>query len=328
MDLWWYRLGPSAEPEESFQPVTAGIGIRHAVLSPDGTRLAYSRGRQVANLWRVPILEDRPAVWADAHQLTFEEAFIERVDVSPDGESLVVQSDRSGDMDLWMLPRDGGEWMQVTSEPAPDSYPRWSPDGRNIAFYSNRTGNREIWVTPVSGGPARQLTDGKGKLQSAFATWSPDGREIAFSSPVEASINVMPSDGGNVRQMTATTHPAWPASSDWSPDGEWLVFVSDSRLWRVPAAGGNHEALTEPLIDVGRGGTPRWSMDGKRIFFAEGRNLWAVSPEDGTMQAMTELVGRQGTVSNTCMATDGEFLYFAWREDLGDIWVMGVVTEE
>ncbi len=41
---------------------------------------------------------------------------------------------------------------------------------------------------------------------------------------------------------------------------------------------------------------------------------------------MTDLVGRQGQVSKP--ATDGRFLFFFWRENLGDIWVMDVVTEE
>ena len=185
------------------QPVTVGIGMRRAVFSPDGTKLAYSRGRRVANLWRVPIFEDRPATWADAQQLTFDEAYIERVDLSPDAERLLVQSDRSGNMDLWVLPRDGGEWMQVTSEPTPDWYPRWSPNGQDIAFFSYRTGNREIWVMPVSGGPAHQLTDGQAtNTESWLPAWSPDGREIAFSSSPAASIYVMPSDGGKARQVT------------------------------------------------------------------------------------------------------------------------------
>ena len=329
MDLWSLPAGPNAEPEDSPQPVTVAIGIRHAVFSPDGTRLAYSRGRKVANLWRVPILDDRPATWADVQQLTFEEAYIERVDVSPDGERLLVQSDRSGNMDLWMLPRDGGEWMQVTSEPAPDWYPRWSPDGQNILFFSNRTGNREIWVMPVSGGPARQLTDGKAtNIESWLPAWSPNGREIVFSSSLEHSIYVMPSDGGEGRQVTK--RPERDFFPVWSPDGEWLVFMqSGSRLWRVPAAGGN----PEPLTEEGWYGTPRWSRDGKRVFFTGGhpgarRNLWAVSPEDGKVRAVAELVGRQGGVGFFCLATDGEYLYFAWQEDLGDIWVMDVVTDE
>ena len=94
----------------------------------------------------------------------------------------------------------------------------------------------------------------------------------------------------------------------------------------MPAAGGNPEPLTEAR------NVPRWSKDGERVFFAGRpetmRNLWAVSPEDGTVQAMTDLVGRPGRVSATCLATDGRFLFFAWREDLGDIWVMDVVTDE
>jgi len=261
MDLWLQRMGPDAESKDRPQPVTVGIGMRHAVFSPDGTKLAYSRGRNVANLWRVPILEDRPATWADAQQLTLDEAFIECVDVSPNGERLLVNSDRSGNMDLWMLPRDGGELTQLTIEPTPDWYPRWSPDGENIVFFSYRTGNREIWVMPISGGPARKLTEGHATItESWLPAWSPDGREIAFSAP--ASIYVMPSDGGKARQVTR--RPESDIYPDWSPNGEWLVFASEGRLWRVPAAGGN----PEPLTEAGWGRAPRWSRDGKRVFFA------------------------------------------------------------
>ena len=42
----------------------------------DGTKLAYSRGGLVSNLWRVPIFSDRPAKWEDAEQLTFDEACV------------------------------------------------------------------------------------------------------------------------------------------------------------------------------------------------------------------------------------------------------------
>ena len=112
MDLWLQGMGPDAEPEDSPQPVTVGIGMRHAVFSPDGTKLAYSRGREVANLWRVPILEDRPATWADAEQLTFDEALIEVVDVSPDGQRLLISSDRSGNPDVWIMDTESGEQIQ------------------------------------------------------------------------------------------------------------------------------------------------------------------------------------------------------------------------
>ncbi len=41
-----------------------------------------------------------------------------------------------------------------------------------------------------------------------------------------------------------------------------------------------------------------------------------------------DLTGRPGEVGGLSLDTDGEFLYFTWQEDLGDIWVMDVVTDE
>ena len=96
--------------------LTAGIGMRTAVFSPDGSKLAYSQGRLVANLWRVPILWERPATWADAEQLTFDQAFIEFIDVSPDGTHVLFDSDRAGNKDVWTMPATGGG---ASSEPMP-----------------------------------------------------------------------------------------------------------------------------------------------------------------------------------------------------------------
>ena len=123
MDLWRQSMRPDGTPEGDPQSVTAGIGMRRAAFSPDGTKLAYSRGRQVANLWRVPILGDRPATWLDAEQLTFDQAYIEAADVSRDGEHLVFSSDRNGHFDIWMLPAGGREMTQVTSDPTPGDVP-------------------------------------------------------------------------------------------------------------------------------------------------------------------------------------------------------------
>ena len=328
MDLWQQRLGPEGEPQGDPWPVTVAVGMRHAVFSPDGTKLAYSQGRRVANIWKVPILEDRLATWADAEQVTFDEAFAEHFDISPDGDRLLFSSDRSGNMDLWMMPVDGGEMIQMTTDPTPDWAPRWSPDGTEIAFHALRSGNREIWVMPVSGGPARQLTDSESNgTQSFIPDWSPDGREIAFTvnRDIKADIYVISAEDGDARRLT--THPEDNWLVDWSPDGEWIVFFSGGALWRVPAAGGDAEALTSSSA-----GYPRWSRDGNHIFYIERYertgNLWALALEDGSERALTDLAGRRGRVGIHGLATDGRYLYFRWQEDFGDIWVMDVVTED
>ncbi len=319
MDLWQQRIGEDGKPEGEAEPVTVGLGIRSAVFSSDSAKLAYSRGRPVANVWRVPIRTDRAATWGDAKQITFDNALVEMFDVSPDGKRLAISSDRAGNQDLWILPSEGGQMSQLTTDPTPDWAPEWSPDGKEIAFYSYRTGNRDIWVMPSGGGPARQLTSHSALEVSP--TWSPEGREIAFTSRRSGNrdIWIMGAEGGEPRQVTV--HAADESIVDWSPDAKWLVFISESRLFRIPAAGGEREQLGERLL--GSFGA-QLSPDGTVLYYL-GRddNLWALSLEDGSEYPMTDLAGQRGTLGWS-VATDGHYFYFTWSEETGDLWVMDV----
>ena len=326
MDLWEQRIGSNLEPAGVPRPATVGLGIgQGAAFSPDGTRLAYSRGRLVANLFRVPMVAGRRSTWEDALQLTFDEAFVEHVSVSPDGRSLALSSDRSGNMDLWMLPTGGGEMEQLTTEPVGDWDARWSPDGQEIAFHSYRSGNRDIWVMPVSGGPARQIT--QDASSDVLPRWSPDGREIVFSSNRNGSPDVwtIPASGGEPRQLT--NHPDAVFATSWTPDGGSLILSSltDYRLWRVPTKGGELEPIAE--------GPAGWTVVvGEEIYFpgAGRRNtdIWALSLDDGKERRVTDFSDRSGSIGLVGLATDGTYLYFTWEENLGDIWVMDVVTDE
>ena len=67
MDLWRQPVADDGTPEGPAQQITTGQGLRHAEFSSDETKLAYSKGRRVANIWRVPILADRPATWGERY---------------------------------------------------------------------------------------------------------------------------------------------------------------------------------------------------------------------------------------------------------------------
>jgi Tol biopolymer transport system component len=308
-DIWLTQVG-------SGQPVNR---IGHAVFSPDGKRLAYSRGRRVGNLWKLPILPDRPATWSDARQLTFDEAHIEFVDLAPDRKRLLLSSDRSGSPDLWVLPVEGGEMQQLTTDRTPDWMGAWSPNGAEIGFHAYRSGNRDIWVMPAGGGPARQVT--RDEASDCFSAWSPDGREIAFwsSRTGNPDIWVVTASGGEERQITS--EPATDAWPSWSPDGKRLVFASDpsggTRLWWVPPGRGYAEPLTR-----GRGWFSRWSPEGKRIYYTGGADLWSVSAQGGDERAVTDLSGKRGSLGSIALATDGESVFVTWQDDIGDLWVM------
>jgi len=322
MDLWQQAVMDDGRPMGEPLAVTAGLDMRSAAFSPDGTTLAYSRGGRVSNVWRVPIRQDRPATWADARRVTSERTYIEFVDVSPDGQHLAVSSDRRGNQDLWVLPATGGDMTPLTTDPTPDWNPRWSPDGREIAFYAYRTGNRDIWVMPSRGGPARQVT--VHAANDSFPSWSPVDGEIAYQSQREGetAVWIVAATGGEPRRV------ATGGSVDWSPDGQWLAFMRQGRLFRVQKDGGEPVPLStgahQPNI-------PRVSRDGRSIYYSvitgppEHHGLWRLSLADGSISRLTRLEGQRGRLGYY-FAADARYLHFTWYEDDSDIWVMDVVA--
>ena len=322
-DFWQQAVTEDGRPDGAPKSVTTGIGLRNAALAPDGSKLAYSRGGRVANVWRVPIREDREATWNDAEQVTFDQAFIEFVELH--GERRFVSSDRMGNQDLWELATEGSAMRQLTTEPTPDWSPRVSPDGGSLLFYSYRSGNRDLWVMPLTGGPAQQLTSHE--ATDMLPTWSPDGEQIAFVSERSGNqdIWVISRDGGEPRQLVADL--ASDSFPRWSPDGEWVGFVSmrtdSSGVWRVPGGGGDAERLADDATLLA------WSPDGRAIYIARPDALWEVSLDAGRERRLMELTGKRGALSVFGSAAfDGHYLYFVWREDQGDIWVMDVVRND
>ena len=325
-DLWRQRIAEDGQAVGDAEQVTTAVEVRRATFSADGTRIAFAKGRWVSNVWRVPIFDDRAATWADAEQVTFDQAFIEFVDVSPDGRRLLFSSDRAGNQDLWTMVI-GEDTVRLTSDPAPEWAPRWSPDGQTVSFYSSRSGDREMWVMPASGGPGRRLTHAPG-LDAGWS-WSPDGRTIAFRSERTGNSEVwtVGSDGRGERQLT--DHPAGDYCPVFSPDGRWLAFASTRggalETWRMPAAGGTPERVSRL-----RGAAPNWSPDGTRLYVAAADptpRLWSVSIADRKERVVADLGGRRGALSLGPPATDGKSLFFPWRNDVGDIWVMDVAPD-
>jgi WD40-like Beta Propeller Repeat len=180
------------------EPLAAGRQVTGMVWSPDGTRIAY-----------VEQLDGDISDGGDLHVVdvatgsaelvtTFRAPFITVLDWSPDGSSLVLGFDRSGEggrmvvdlfdlstRELTPLLRGWGETVSV----------RYSPNGSQIAFYSDS--RQCICVAAPDGTDVREVLKFSGaEPDSARLAWSPDGTRLVWDERFGGHINLLDVSSG------------------------------------------------------------------------------------------------------------------------------------
>ena len=330
-DLWTLDLD-GIEPDgdgELPQPesLTTGIGLGYPALAPDGRSLIYSQLEETSNIWTFT-LGDQAAELDDAKPLTRENHLIEFVHPSSDGEWLVFDSNRSGNVDLWLMPRRGGPPERLTHDPTHDFCPRFSPNDREIAFYSLRSGNRDLWVLSRDDGSVRSLAPHPSR--DWMPQWSPDGRWIFYESSRSGNRDLwrVPADGaGEPEQLTFhAEQDTYPVPS---PDGRYLAFAS-SRTGSAEVHVLDLE--TREVRRLSNRGTFSvllpfsWSEDGSEIY-AQAReaalrapNLWAFRVADGSARPRTDFRSARLQIFESLTVRRGE-VFFPVRERHGDLWI-------
>jgi tricorn protease len=98
---------------------------------------------------------------------------------SPDGNWIAFTGQYDGNIDVFVIPADGGEPKRLTWHPAADIAVAWTPDGKKVLFHSGREAYADfdrLYTVPVEGGPAEVLPMWRGE----DAWFSPDGSRIAY----------------------------------------------------------------------------------------------------------------------------------------------------
>ena len=163
---------------------------------------------------------------------------------SPDGSQLAFRrrGDAEGPSQLWLLPSDGGEAVQLTDIPGGVSDYAWAPDGSTIYCLSDVDPSRD----EEDDGPDRPRTREVRELYYRGDTigWRGDIRTHVFRVAVAGGSSEQLTDGDFNHRSLAV-----------SPDGERLAFVSDrsprrylrapwgGELCVMPAAGGRVRRL-------------------------------------------------------------------------------------
>jgi Tol biopolymer transport system component/DNA-binding winged helix-turn-helix (wHTH) protein len=205
-------------------------------VARDG-RLAYVRGREDVNIWRIDLSAPEPGTTARRVLAST------RIDMTPQyapaGGRIAFASNRSGSQEIWVANSDGANPVRVTrSNGALTGAPAWCADGRRLAFDSRVSGTAAVYVVDAAGGAPRVLETDRGNL--ALPAWSSDCRWIVASDGRNALFKI-PSDGGPARPFT--TQQAYYAQVI----GERVIFnVKTSPhivLWSKTIDGANERAL-------------------------------------------------------------------------------------
>ncbi len=133
---------------------------------------------------------------------------------SPSGSSLAFLSQVDEKAQIFAMPIDGGEAMQISEAPMGVGSYSWRPDGGAFAYLSkeepvkregqerhNRSFEADVnylltetprahhlWLVPADGGESRRLTSGEWSVAAGLTagsagapSWSPDGQSLVFA---------------------------------------------------------------------------------------------------------------------------------------------------
>ncbi|HET9479152.1 MAG TPA: hypothetical protein VFO72_07410, partial [Pyrinomonadaceae bacterium] len=204
---------------------------------------------------------------------------------SPDGKWIAFSSDRTGNLDVFLIPAGGGQAKQLTHHSAADTVLGWSADSHSVLFSSSRGEDfaPQLYLVSTEGGmPWRAGTD-----MGVQASYSPDGQKLAYNQKsqvywrkyyrgaMQSDIMVMDVAAKKFTQLTDFDGlDSWPL---WGRDGH-IYFVSDregrglTNIYRVSENGGKAERVT-----TFKSGDVRWpaiSADGRVIMFEHDFGIW------------------------------------------------------
>ncbi|MGB9505276.1 MAG: PDZ domain-containing protein [Candidatus Acidiferrum sp.] len=98
---------------------------------------------------------------------------------SPDGQWIAFTGHYDGNVDVYVMPVDGGTPKRLTWHPAQDGALGWTPDGKRVLFVSTRESYADFtkfYTVPAEGGVAEALP-----MWRAFeGSYSPDGTRMAY----------------------------------------------------------------------------------------------------------------------------------------------------
>jgi Tol biopolymer transport system component len=232
---------------------------------------------------------------------------------SPDGTRLAYWTGERNfrTAKVFVVPRSGGDPVQVAPELSYAAYPIWSPDGTHVLFVGAQqmltgqpnTDDWEWWVAPVDGGP-----------------------------PIKTSVRKQLREHG-LRAPEAGWAHRWTLPYAWTSSGH-IVFSARSgnqtNIWKLPISARNWELrgpAEQLTFGAGRQDHPSIASNGALVFTAlnQKSDVWTIPIDEktrGTDPAMRKLTSGPADSNRPSVSRDGRRLAFVSNRTGSDqVWV-------
>jgi len=255
-----------------------------------GKWLAYSSNQADEKNWQIWLMQiglnsaGKP-IPLTTRQLTFDEGDKTTPAWSPDGKYVLYSALGAGDqkqlgLDIWKIPVDGGQPVDITNREGDDLYPAWSPDGKWISFSNNgrEDGVSQLYFMNPDGGDQERISlnyeEMQGiwtpNMQSLFYVINTNGHQYFYLRDAETAYKTpQPYDPNQAfGRLGQVFDPAF------SPDGSLLAYTRiKGRFKQIGVASFAQRGASTSLVTTsGQDYDPCWSPDGRWIAFTSERD--------------------------------------------------------
>ena len=329
------QKGPSARRLITIDDYFLIRAVSDPQLSPDGQHVTYT---VETRLLKEDKNEDRiltvPTEGGESVPLTSAGVSSSHARWSPDGKFIAFLSARDeGKMQVWLLPRGGGEAERLTDTPQNVEDFAWSPHSGHLVLVLRDPSPEELEA-------AKEKKDkpvGKEKPK-AQKPWVIDRLqfkmdEVGYLDRRRTHLYAFDLAAKKLTQITSgdfdDSEPAW------SPAGKLIAFSSnrsqpdadatyDTNIWVVAADNTDKGAhLTQVTTNLGADTTPSWSPDGRwityvtqlepRLFDYATKHIAFAPATGGEARILTRFLDRNSTEPR--FTPDGKSIYFIADDD-------------
>lgn len=278
-------LAPIASAQE------APLWMRHSALSPDGQTIAFSYKGDIYTV---------PATGGKALQLTTNDAYDSYPIWSPDGQRLAFASDRMGSLDIYMVGKEGGEPLRLTTHSF-NEYPIAFSDNTHVLFANTLMPEAQSILFPSSQFPQVyqvSVTGGRPTLYSSIPmediSVNKDGKRLLFhdkkgyedpwrkhhTSSITRDIWLYDTRVTPARFTKLTDTPVEDRNAVWAPDGQSFYYLSETggtfNIYKRSLTDNRTTQLTHfknypvRFLSAGHDGTLCFGFDGEIYTLREG----------------------------------------------------------